>query len=432
MRAAPEVIALKTTQPVRQFITSGSADQQVPDFSVFRKEFVSALEGEADLNKDGYVTGSELGSYLEDKVTNYSRQTQTPQYGKIQDRNLDKGDFVFALNRSEPPPPPPEKLGPAAPAAGGMSLDAIRKQQALRDGWDQWQARMRSDYEQVDAMSVAPELKATAWEQFLAAYPQTNPYSQEADTLRGQARAALLAAKQQAVKQAVKLADGAERAKPAKKASTTARLSFEPEMVAIPGKDYEMGKYEVTQAQYQACVDDGGCKPPQWLEAESDYNIHTGSNDHYKKQLGSDRPAIGVSWDNAQTYVQWLSRKTGKTWHLPTEAEWKHACDGGVSHKYCGGNNLDALGWYDDNSGGQTHPVGQKQANGYGLHDMSGNVWEWQQGCYDGLCSWRVLRGGSWDNYSVNTRAANRNRYSSDRRDDDVGFRVVVRSARTD
>jgi uncharacterized caspase-like protein len=211
-----------------------------------------------------------------------------------------------------------------------------------------------------------------------------------------------------------------------------ARQPFEPETVAIPGKDYEMGKYELTQAQYQACVDDGGCKPPEWLETGSKYHIHTGSDDYYKKHVGTDRPAIGVSWDNAQSYMQWLSRKTSKTYRLPTEAEWKHACDGGSSNEYCGGNHLDAVGWYDGNSGGKTHPVGQKQANGYGLYDMTGNVWEWQQDCWEGDCSRRVLRGGSWDNYFEYSRAALRNGLTSDFRNSYVGFRVVVRSARTD
>jgi uncharacterized caspase-like protein len=105
MRAAPEVIALKTTQPVRQFITSGGADQQVPDESVFRRQFIAGLEGDADVNGDGYLTASELGGFLEEKVTNYSNRTQTPQYGKIRDPALDKGDFVFVLNRGQPAQP---------------------------------------------------------------------------------------------------------------------------------------------------------------------------------------------------------------------------------------------------------------------------------------------------------------------------------------
>jgi len=107
-RAAPENISHKTARPVRQFITSGSADQEVPDKSEFRHQFVAALAGAGDLSGDGYVTGSELGLFLEEKVTNYSKRTQTPQYGKLRHRYLDKGDFVFTL--AEPAPPPVPRL----------------------------------------------------------------------------------------------------------------------------------------------------------------------------------------------------------------------------------------------------------------------------------------------------------------------------------
>ena len=94
-RAIPQSISSKTAQPVRQFITSGGADEQVPDKSVFAKQFVSGISGEADLNNDGYVTGSELGQFLQDTVINYTRGSQNPQYGKIRNPKLDRGDFVF-------------------------------------------------------------------------------------------------------------------------------------------------------------------------------------------------------------------------------------------------------------------------------------------------------------------------------------------------
>lgn len=96
-RAVPENISYKTAQPVRQFLTSGSADEQVPDESIFRQQFIAALEGDGDLNDDGYVTGAELGQYLQDNVVNYSKGAQHPQYGKIRHPSLDKGDFVFQL-----------------------------------------------------------------------------------------------------------------------------------------------------------------------------------------------------------------------------------------------------------------------------------------------------------------------------------------------
>ena len=97
-RAVPDVISYKTTLPVRQFITSGSANEEVPDESIFREEFITAITTDnADANKDGYLTGSELGEYLQTNVTNYSYNLQHPQYGKIRNPNLDKGDFVFEL-----------------------------------------------------------------------------------------------------------------------------------------------------------------------------------------------------------------------------------------------------------------------------------------------------------------------------------------------
>jgi len=133
-RAIPAAISDKTTKPVRQFITAGAADQEVPDDSVFRRQFVAGLAGEADLNHDGYVTGSELSQYLEYTVINYTRGAQTPQYGKIRDPFLDKGDFVFFLPESarqagklQPPAVQPSPAQPGAP---------VREEpRRLRPGW---------------------------------------------------------------------------------------------------------------------------------------------------------------------------------------------------------------------------------------------------------------------------------------------------------
>ena len=99
--AVPAVINYKTKEPVRQFITSGSADETVPDKSIFREQFVIALtSNNADANNDGYLTGTELGKFLQDNVVNYSYENQHPQYGKIRNQYLDKGDFVFVLNNT--------------------------------------------------------------------------------------------------------------------------------------------------------------------------------------------------------------------------------------------------------------------------------------------------------------------------------------------
>ena len=96
-RAIPENISYKTSKPVRQFITAGMANETVPDVSVFNDQFIRALKGEGDLDGDGYLTGVELGEFLNKTVINYTNGSQHPQYGKIRNPNLDKGDFVFSL-----------------------------------------------------------------------------------------------------------------------------------------------------------------------------------------------------------------------------------------------------------------------------------------------------------------------------------------------
>jgi len=241
----------------------------------------------------------------------------------------------------------------------------------------------------------------------------------------------------------------------------------EPEMVTLSGGSFEMGsttasndehpvhtvqisafalgRTEVTVAQYTECERDGACKPPEWREPGSKYHYQTGSDDHYKK-LGdalarADHPVVGVSWQDARAYAAWLTRKTGKRYRLPSEAEWEYACRSGKSTEYCGGDNAGSVGWHSENSGGRTHAVAGKQANAWGLHDMSGNVWEWVEDCYHDSyqgapkdwSAWttactesrRVLRGGSWGNYPGVLRSANRNRSTPDNRDVSTGFRVA-------
>jgi hypothetical protein len=119
--AVPDSISDLTDQQVRQFITAGTEKQTVPDESVFRGQFVKALAGEADRDRDGYITGTELGYFLRTTVTDYTRKMQTPEFGKIRDPDLDKGDIVFlapggpVARRPQPSPPPRrEEVAPAA------------------------------------------------------------------------------------------------------------------------------------------------------------------------------------------------------------------------------------------------------------------------------------------------------------------------------
>jgi formylglycine-generating enzyme required for sulfatase activity len=176
-------------------------------------------------------------------------------------------------------------------------------------------------------------------------------------------------------------------------------------------KDFYLGKYEVTQAQWQAIM---------------------GSNPSNFKS--DNLPVEQVNWDDTQEFIKKLNAKGEGTYRLPTEAEWEYAARAGTTGDYYG--NIDSIAWYKDNSGSKTHPVGQKQANAFGLYDMSGNVWEWCQDWYGDYPSGavtnptgatsgsaRVSRGGSWSDPAVNLRSACR--YTPSERFSFLGFRLL-------
>jgi formylglycine-generating enzyme required for sulfatase activity/serine/threonine protein kinase len=195
---------------------------------------------------------------------------------------------------------------------------------------------------------------------------------------------------------------------------------------------FYMGKYEVTQAQWQAVMGTN----PSWFSNTG------GGKDKVSGASTVTLPVDTVSWDECQEFCRKASQKTGKTVRLPTEAEWEYACRAGSTGRFCFGDSDEQLGayaWHRSNSGLKTHPVGGKQANAWGLYDMHGNVWEWCQDWYGPYLSDaqenssgpnsgtnRVLRGGCWHSSAVYCRSANRGKYASANRDGYHGFRVVV------
>ena len=184
--------------------------------------------------------------------------------------------------------------------------------------------------------------------------------------------------------------------------------------------DYHIGQTEVTQELWKAVM---------------------GNNPSFFK--GDNQcPVENVSWNDCQKFIDKLNRLTGKNFRLPTEAEWEYAARGGnksKGYKYSGSNDVNTVAWYDDNSGGKTHPVAQKQANELGLYDMNGNVYEWCQDWYGDYTSRsqsnpkgantgssRVLRGGSWSINAWFVRVSNRFNTAPGRRSSNYGLRLAL------
>ena len=185
----PPAITRATTLPVRQFLTSGDAEQKVSDDGMFRKLFIRALKGEerADANGDGYVTASEVGMFLGDRMTNLTRSRQTPRYGKLNDEDFDRGDFVFVLP-GRAVASRPATIAPTAPGGGGFSLDDLRKQQRVRAGWERWQQAMGAAFSEAATFDGETGLRRTAWDRFLSAYKEDNPFSEDDERLRERAQ----------------------------------------------------------------------------------------------------------------------------------------------------------------------------------------------------------------------------------------------------
>ena len=181
-------------------------------------------------------------------------------------------------------------------------------------------------------------------------------------------------------------------------------------------RGYWLGKYEVTQGQWQAVM---------------------GSNPSEFDECGPNCPVENVLWDDVQEFIRKLNaRAGGNRYRLPTEAEWEYAARAGTTGDRYG--NLDAIAWYEDNSGRRTHPVGRKAPNAWGLHDMLGNVWEWVEDWYGDYpggtvtdptgsgSGWvRMLRGGSWVNIAGYCRASDRTLILPGDRLSYLGFRLL-------
>jgi formylglycine-generating enzyme required for sulfatase activity len=196
-------------------------------------------------------------------------------------------------------------------------------------------------------------------------------------------------------------------------------------------KGFELQATEVTQGQWVAVM---GSNPSRFSRHTHCPGEHVESGGVY---MCPNNPVEYVSWDMAQEFIQKLnSRGDGYRYRLPTEAEWEYAARAGTTGPYAG--DLEAMAWYDQNSGYITHPVAKKQANAWGLYDMHGNAYEWTADWYGSYSSGavtdptgpstgsiRVFRGGSWYDRARYCRSALRDGVSPDFRYFSLGFRLL-------
>ncbi len=203
-------------------------------------------------------------------------------------------------------------------------------------------------------------------------------------------------------------------------------------------KSFQMGVFEVTNGQYKTFIEETG----YLSAADADYHPKHFNDIEWSGFRSDDQPVVYVSWKNAMAFCRWLSKKEGRTYRLPAEAEWEYACRAGTATPYFWGDWFSKnYGWCSLNAGGKTRRAGSLKPNKWGLYDMSGNVWEWcadwygvdyygkspaedPQGPETG--SFRVVRGGSWNSSPVDCRSANRHGDLPTGTNDHYGFRVVL------
>ncbi len=212
---------------------------------------------------------------------------------------------------------------------------------------------------------------------------------------------------------------------------------------------FSMSPFPVTRGEFSAFVTDANYR----TDAERSAGCYVYDGSFWKKDPAAswrtpgfkqedDHPVVCVSWNDSVEYVHWLSRKKSRKYRLPTEAEWEYAArSGGKLERYAGGDDINSVAWYLSNSNNSTHSVGQKQPNGLGLYDMSGNVWQWTGDWYDkryyresprnnpqGPVSGtkRIFRGGSWFYDQRGARTTYRDFSSPEFSSSYLGFRLVL------
>ncbi|MFZ4428694.1 MAG: SUMF1/EgtB/PvdO family nonheme iron enzyme, partial [Saprospiraceae bacterium] len=421
----------------RLFFTSDAIGDMTPDKSGFARKLLEGFRTATSLSS--FVTSSEL-------FANYVQKAQPVPHGGDFGDDEPGSTFLFFNTQASPSIDPTRDIKAWADAKTSNTLESYRnylRNFPLGEFRELAEARAREFEEKNRDYSDWQQAKTAdtreAYEIYLNKWP-AGAYREPAEA----ARLRLMPARPDDMVQVI---GGIFQM------GSNDGESDEQPVHAVTVSNFFISKYEVTVKQFKEFADASGYK----TDAEKDGGSYLWNGKEWEKKSGinwrhdasgilrpaSDynHPVIHVSWNDAVEYCKWLSNKTGKTYRLPTEAEWEYAARGGSSSRgfnYAGSNSLAEVAWYSENSGNKTHPVGQKKANELGLYDMSGNVWEW---CADWKGSYssgaqtnpkgpssgtsRVLRGGSWGDNAGHCRSADRDACDPGIRYSYIGFRLV-------
>ena len=419
-RALEDALSYQFSQPVRQFITSGDADEVVPDESIFRKELVRALtSAAADENEDGFLSGSELGTFLQDQVVEKTNGRQHPQYGKIRNPALDKGDFFFLMDPKSQSVVTRSSFQPKVGQAAELNRYGLLEVNSDLSGTLILNERVEVPIQQgkpttfEDLVSGTYNLTFTGEENWkgsvVIAAGKTS--SVHIDRYSNKAHRNLFMSLTYVEAGGFEMGnkDGAPDEMPIHR-------------VNLPA--FEMGTYEVTVGQFKAFVDTSGYITE--LERMSGSHLVFDQKNGLQKKDGLNwrygpdgnlvvdmqKPVVFVSWNDAMAFTKWMTANYDGTYRLPTEAEWEFAAQGGIRGRL---SETDSLQKEDIPKFELLGKIGSREVmpNEIGLAHMNGSLSEWCLDWYDknyyrqsplnapmgpNVGKMKVLRGGSWIN----------------------------------
>jgi formylglycine-generating enzyme required for sulfatase activity len=445
--AALRFVLEKNALPMRQYIIASREDEPVTDQTIFIQSMLKGLKGNADYNNDGYITGSELGVYLADRLVKDTKGPQHIQYCKIKDSTSNQGDFVFLLKET--------KLDTGRLFVETHPKDALVKILNIRPRFVQGMELKSGRYNlEVSAKGYAVKKE---WIPLTAGEDKTIQIhlNQLGDVLvNGLGMKFVLI-------HPGSFTMGSSQSEPG-------RLNDEDAHRVTLTKGFYMQTTEVTVGQFRQFIQatgykteaekKGGCwirsEKGKWEQKKGSNWDSPGSWETIESRQTDNHPVTCISWNDTQAFIRWLTRKEGMTYGLPTEAGWEYACRTLKTTPFSYGSclstsqaNFGSVGAFFSNCKdaygiNRKMPiiVGKLVPNPWGLFDMHGNVSEW---CYDWYGPYpnrspknpkgpskgaeRVMRGGHWISDAHDCRCAGRGSFLTDSASDAIGFRLVVK-----